>query len=256
MQTSLRSVVSAALGLIAAACSMPGGRVQVGYLSAELSGTASLEASSGGLSAAARADVEDTFGLREPSDSIYLRAEFDAGLLRVTASGFRYEQTGTGLLEASFGDLAAGTLVTSDLRLGAAKAAVTFDVIDVGGFRLSPGIGVDLLELDATVSSQSIAQSERVDEILPMPLVVLQGEVDFGPAAVVVEVGGMDVELGDLGGQVWDAEAMLSLRPTSIIELFAGYRWISVDAHGLSSDRDFRTDFELQGWFAGGGFTF
>lgn len=255
-QHSIGFVVATSTVLIG--CSGPSARVQAGFFSGELSGNATLEAQTATANAPIRAaaDVESGLGLSEPQGSIYLRLEGDSGPVRVTASALKYENAGTGRLDGDFGDITAGTNVSSSVELGVGKVEFTFDVLDLGVFRLSPGIGVDVFDLDASVTEQVTGQRERIDSLVAVPIVSVQSELRIGPASLVVDVGGMDARVDQYGGQFWDAEGMLLIEPVEHVEFFAGYRWLSIDANGEADGRDTTIDLELGGWFVGGGMRF
>ena len=48
----------------------------------------------------------------------------------------------------------------------------------------------------------------------------------------------------------------ICLEPVSNVEVFVGYRWISMEASGTADDQVFEADLVLRGWFAGGGLRF
>jgi hypothetical protein len=245
-------VVSLAFG----ACSTPGARVHAGFMQTELSGTLGLSPSSPGSGVTSTIDVDDTLGLSDPSGSIHARGELDAGLVRVTASGFRFSESGSGRLTGSFGDIVAGTDVASSLDLLNLKTALTFDVLDTGVVRISPGIAIDLFTVDAQVTEALTSTSERIDEVLPVPMLFAQGEVDLGVVSGTLDLGFLDVDLGDIGGTYFDLEAMISVEPFEAVEFYAGYRYISLDADGTSDGQDMIADLLLRGWFIGGGVHF
>lgn len=224
----------------------------------DLSGNLSLAPSSlpGGGGVTASVDVENSLGLVDPSTSFHGRAELDAGPIRVSASGFRYSQSGNGRLTASFGDLSAGADVATNLDITNLKAAVTFDLIDTGVFRLSPGIGVDVFLLDGRITESVTASFEDVDDMLPVPMLFAQAEVDLGPVSGVIDAGFLDYETDEVGGRFLDIEAFVAFSPASHIELLAGYRYIDIDAFGESEGQELTANLTLQGWFIGGGISF
>ncbi|MFO1054216.1 MAG: hypothetical protein U1F36_18515 [Planctomycetota bacterium] len=243
--------------LLPAACSAPGARVQLGYMQPSLTGSIGLSPSAGsGSGFTATVDVEDSLGLKDTASTAQIHAELDAGPVRVTASAFRYSQSGNGTLQASFGDLSAGIDVTSDVDLTNAKVAVTFDLLDLGVVRISPGLGADLFKVQARVTEISTGTFEDVDELLPVPMLFLQSEGRFGPLSAELDLGYLDVDLGDTGGTYFDLEALVAYDLTAQIELNAGYRYISMDANGKSDGQDLTADLTLQGWFIGGGIRF
>ncbi|MBK8980600.1 MAG: hypothetical protein IPM29_32250 [Planctomycetes bacterium] len=246
-----------ALGAVACGCSAPGARVHLGYMQSQVSGELALAPSSGlPLTSPLAIDVESGLGLDEPAPSVLVRAELDAGPVRVTASAFQYSESGSGTLTSSFGNIPINADVDSDLDFVALKTAATFDILDLGPVRISPGIGVDLFDMKASVTERLTQTTEDVDELFPIPMLFLQGEVEVGPVGAIVDIGGMDVGYGDFSGTFIDIEALVYYEPVEHVEVFAGYRWISLDADGTVDDQDFVADLVIQGWFLGGGVSF
>jgi hypothetical protein len=246
-------------GALFCSCSGPGARLHVGYIQTEVSGELALESSIPGATLD-RIDTESSLGLTEASPSVLIRGEADAGPIRATASFFQYSESGEGTISGSFGGIgdpiSASTPVSSELDFTAIKAAVTFDVLDLDVFRLSPGLGVDLFDMQASVTEQMTGETEDIDEMLPIPMVFLQAEAEIGPVGAVVDAGLMDIGYDDFNGTFIDLEALVYYQPITPVELFAGYRWISIDADGLVDEEAFIADLVIQGWFVGGGVSF
>lgn len=257
MPTTAPTLAAGALTLLlCAACSAPSARLHAGFLQSELTGDLALSGSVRGVSANISTDVESGLGLVDAAGSLYTRAELDPGPVRLTASAFRYDQTGNGRLQADFGGISAGADVASDIRLGTLKGAISIDLIDVGPVRISPGVGADLFALDATVTESLTGQTERIDELLPVPMVFVQGEVDVGPVSVTLDVGGMDGSYDKFRGTFFDVEGLVLFSPVENVEVFAGYRWIAMDSSGSTDGQDYAADLNLSGWFLGGGLRF
>lgn len=232
-------------------------RVYGGYIETQLTGDMALEPSSGGVSLdTVRVDVEETLGLNEPSGSPYGRLDLELGPARLTFSAFQYSDSGSGTLNATFGDISVGTPVNTELDLLNIKGALAFDLLDFGAFRLSPGIGVDFFDVDMTVRAPSVGQTEQLTSMAPVPMLFAQTEVDLGPIAAVVDGGWISLDLDEGEGDYWDIEGLLRLVPGGGFEVFGGYRWISIDVLGNDNGQEFAADLELQGWFVGGGFAF
>ena len=249
----------AMFGLLAA-CLLPGCtgfemRGYGGYTSTELSGNVGL-APTGNVTQPVNADVDSAFGLGDAEDSFYLRAEAALTFLRFTASAFQHNGTGNGTLNVNFGDLTIGTPVSSDLEMTSAKAALSFDILNLGVFRLSPGVAVDYIDMDTTVRATTVNAFETVSVNAPVPMPFLQLEGDLGFVAATLEGGWIHLNLDDAGGTFFDIEGLLRVQPFRHVELFAGYRYISIDADGDADGQDFRADLVLQGWMVGGGITF
>lgn len=245
-----------ASALVCAACSAPSARLHVGYMQPSLSGNMSLAPSAGGGGATSTIDVEDSLGLTDPASSVQIRAELDGGPIRLTGSAFRYSDEGAGQLTANFGDLTLGTNVTSSIDLTNVKAALTFDLIDTGVFRLSPGLAVDLFQVETVVTETATGTFESIDELLPVPMLFAQAEVEIGPLSAVLDAGYLEYDAGESGGTYFDVEALVLFEPADHFEVFAGYRHISLDAHTESDGQDLTADLVLQGWFLGGGVRF
>lgn len=232
-------------------------RIYGGYIETQLTGNLALEPSAGGVSLdTLNVDVEESLGLTESSGSPYGRLDLELGPARVTLSAFQYSESGSGTLNADFGDIVVGTTVNSSLDLLNIKGALTFDLLDFGVFRLSPGIGLDFFDVDMTVRAPSVGQTEEISSLAPVPMLFAQGEVEVGPFAAIVDGGWISVDLDEGDGEYWDVEGLLRLTPGAGVEIFGGYRWISIDVQGNDEGQEFAADLELQGWFVGGGLRF
>ncbi len=237
------------------ACSGFGAKAYAGYSSGTLDGKMGLAPTGGGLSF--DADVDDDLGIKDSSDSLYLRGEANAAFLRLTVSAFRYDSRGDGTLTVNYGDISAGSQVSSDIEFTNLKTAITFDLINFGPVRISPGISVDIFDIDSEVRSVTpVVASESLDYTAPVPMVHLQGELDLGYLAANIDAGVMDIHLNDIDGTFWDLEGMLRVKPWDHVEIFGGYRYISIDGRGRVSGQDFDSNLVFTGWFVGGGFTF
>ena len=239
-----------------AACGSLEARAYAGAAATEMRGGLGLSATEAGISEPLRLDVEDDFGLGDSSSSIYARAELGFGVPRLTASFMKHDASGTSTLTRTFGDILAGTQVDSEMDFLSAKAALTFDVLDFGFVRLSPGLAVAVTEFDASVRSRSFPVAESVDAFAPVPMPFVQAEVDVGPLAATVDVGYIRADIEEIDGGYLDVEALLRVQPLSHVELFAGYRLIDFEADGVVDDERFLADLRMQGVLFGVGLTF
>jgi len=250
--------VAAALPLLAA-CTSVRARAYAGVTQTLLQGDVALDSSSGNVNlGAARADIEDEVGLDDRELSPYLRAELGLPIGGITVSGFDYSQTGSGTLAPGhpYGDIPGGTPITSYLEFTNVKAAAHVDLVQLGVLRLSPGLGVDVFDLDIAVNDASSARFEHVDNDVFVPMLFGQAEVDVGIVAATLDVGYMQASLHDARGQYWDVEALVRINPVPMFEVFAGYRFITLDARGNADDRRYDADLRLHGWMLGGGISF
>ncbi len=259
---SSHRLASVILGLVSlailASCSGFGIDVDAGYTSLELDGDIGLNPTVGGVNLdTVRADVQSDLGLSDKMKSAYGRIEAAAGIASFTFSGFDIDQDGTGQLTVQFGDIPLNTPVRTSIAMKNLKGAVHFDVINFGPVRLSPGIGVDLFDLNIDVQSVLVPTlRESVDALAPIPMLFLQGEVDLGYLDFTADVGGMKINLQDGNGTFFDVEAILRVRPADYVELFAGYRYILLDVEGQADNQRFLGDLTLRGFMVGGGIYF
>ncbi|HHI81356.1 MAG TPA: hypothetical protein ENK02_15435 [Planctomycetes bacterium] len=235
------------------ACNGLGIKVDGGYAQMEFSGDMKLAPSVTvpGLTLDP-VDVQDNLGLDAKVGTPYGRVEMGFVLGSITASGFTHSQEGSGVLNARFGDLTASTPVTTSLDLRNAKAALHFDLLNLGVVRVSPGIGIDVFDINLDVKSTAL--TETVDVIAPVPMVFVQGEVDFGAVEAVVDVGALKADVGDASGTFFDVEALLRYSPTPKIHVFLGARLIRIDADGTADGQAFDLNLTLKGFMGGIGF--
>jgi len=192
----------------------------------------------------------------DADNSPYVRADMEASIVNVSVSAFRFQSSGSGQLGAGFGGIPAGVAVNSDIDILNVKGAVTFDLLDLGIVRVSPGFAIDYTDMDFEVRQVGSVTRERLQVQVPAPLGYVQGEIDLGPVAANIDLGAMRVKLDQVDGTYIDFEAMLRYEPSDNFELIGGYRIITVDGEGFVDGQAYDVDVELAGWFIGGGFTF
>jgi hypothetical protein len=89
-----------------------------------------------------------------------------------------------------------------------------------------------------------------------VPIAFLRGEVDIGFVTLLAEGGYVKVDVEDVELTLLDIEAMLMIQPTSMLDLFVGYRMIEFEGDGEIDGDTFQGDFELGGFMVGGGIRF
>jgi hypothetical protein len=229
---------------------------QAGY--AQLAVDGDLGYVNGSTTASIRQDVQSAFGLGDDQGSPYARVSVDTGVPVLSVSGFTFDESGEGVLQANFGDsplLVAGTPVRSELEMTNIKGSYLFQ-IDLGPVAISPGIAVDYFDLDVQVRDAIGIANERVELQAPVPLAMLRGEVDLGIVSAMAEVGYMRVDVDEVSGSLLDIEAMLMVHPTALIDLFVGYRSLMLTADGEIDGDTFDTDLQVGGLILGGGLRF
>lgn len=251
-------LLSVALLSLLSACTAPYVKAYAGYTEMAVSGDVALAPTVGGVNLdTIKVDTETDLGLDEASGSPYARVDLGFGPVSLTASGFQYSETGTGTLSQSFGNIVVGTQVATELEFTNVKAAAMFNLIDIGPFHFAPGLGVDYFDMNMSVRSISgPAAYDQLDVQAPLPLLYAQSSVDIGPLGVTLDVGGITGDFGDADGTVLDAELLARIKPTKHFELFAGYRWISIDVEGRADGQSFSAELEFKGWMFGGGINF
>lgn len=253
-----RSVRLLSLVLVAASgCAPTAIRGHAGAAFMQVQGQTGLANSSGTLSpGAVKNDFEDALDVGDRNASPYLRAEAEWSRHRVTFSGFQYDENGQSTLASDFGDIPAGTSVNSSLEFWNVKGAYSYDIIPVDVLRIAPGVEVaySAYDFDVVARTSTAFESLQVDGLVPM--VFLQGEVDLGVVAGVVDLAWIDADLEDTDGTWWDIEAMVRVVPIERLELIAGYRFMQLDLEGNADGRDFDTDMQVSGLFFGGGVRF
>lgn len=251
----LRRSLLPALSVLAA-CSPIGWTAQAGYMQLEVGGDIALASGTGGTGGAPEQDVGTAFGLGDERGSPYLRAQADLGTVVLTASGFQFRESGDGQLDASFGGLPAATPVHSELELGCAKLSATFD-IDLGPVKLSPGLAIDVFDLYFRAEEQSLGNAEEIDEIVGVPMVMVRAEAGIGIVDVVAEVGYLELPSIDGNeGRFLDAELKAECSVLPLLHLFAGYRYLAIDATGDTGTDSFGIDLQVSGFAVGGGLRF
>lgn len=238
------------------ACFQCAVKADVGYTSMAIRGDMALAPSGSSTGATINQDFESGLGLGDQSGSPNIRAELDLGVPVFSVEAFQFSDSGIGTLSGSFGNISGGTEVASELDFSNVKAAMTFD-IGLGPVKLSPGLAVDVFDLDLRVQDIAGFVEENVSLTAPVPLLFLRAEGDLGIVSAVAELGALKTpKIQDIEGTFWDAEARIEVRPSTMFHLFAGYRIIHVEGNGNMDNQDFETSFDISGWLIGGGIRF
>jgi len=252
MTRTILALLAAAFGC--GSCTELHGTAQAGYAQMAIDGRVALSTAGGGASI--DQDVKSAFGIGDPQGAPYVRAQLDFGTPVITVSAFTFDESGSGTLDANFGNITGGTPVTTDLRFTDAKVSFAFD-IPFGPLKIAPGLAADLIYLEMNVRSTLSSSSEELKVYAPVPLAFVRAEADLGLLGLVGEFGYVkNPNIGDVEGTVWDGEVMAELHVTRALQLFAGYRRISVNGNGTVDDQDFAVDLRVSGWTIGGGLKF
>jgi hypothetical protein len=236
------------LAALAVACAAQPPRVAaaVGYTRLSVGGELALDGDA--------QRVGEAFGLGGERSSPWFRADVDAGVPRVSLSGFWLHEEGDGVLTAPFGGLPAGTPVAADLDLGNAKLLGVL-AAGFGPLTVAPGVCVDVFAIDFRAAS-SPGNREEVDEIVAVPLPAVRLEADAGPVRIAADLAWFDAAVFGVDGRFTDVDARIVWRTGSGLRLEAGYRWLGADAEGESATDAVGIDLTVRGWFVGGGWSF
>ena len=243
------------LAFALSSCSVYQARTYVGAMASWTTGESGLSDTSSGNKPSG-ADLDGGLGIAGNEASPYVRAEANVFNLGVTLSAFQHDSSGEGMLDMEFGEIAKNTPVESDLTLSSVKGAVTFDFLDFDLIRLSPGVALELIDLEMTVRAPTLSKEEEFSTSVPVPLAFVQAEFDFGPVAATIDLGGMWVDAKEVSGLFLDVEMLLRVQPWDNIELMAGARWILADLEGVTGGQNYSMDVETLGFFFGMGVTF
>ena len=250
-------VIPAVLALLAGCDVIPTIEAHAAYARFTTDGDVGLETNSGQID---RVDIADDLGLDDPGNALYLQSRLQTVVGNVNVSAFRFEESGSGVLDAGtgFGGIGGGgtdTPVRSDFEMTNAKAFYSFDLLDVGVFRIAPGLGVDLFDIDTTVRSvdSPISGLERIQVLAPVPMVFLDASAEIGGLRADVEAGWVTISLDDASGTWVDLEARVLYEVVDYVDLMAGYRLITMDVDGDADGQRFDADLAVHGFYVGGG---
>jgi len=235
-----------------ASCATVETEVRAGYLQLNVDGNVAL--ATGSSATGVEQDLRSAFGLGDERGSPFVRADFDFGGPVLSASGFWFRDDGTGRLNADFGGLVGTPVVTSDLEIGCAKLAAVWDV-EIGPVTLSPGLAFDAFDFEFRASDLA-GNSEVIDEVLGVPMLLLRGGVQVGPAELLAEIGYIEAPMNGETSRFLDAELALAVEVASGWSVFGGYRFIDVDGNGDTETQSFAVDVQLRGWTIGGAVAF
>lgn len=249
----LTLVVASAL-LTLPACYQFEVTAQAGYAMLSLDGDFGYVGGSTG--ATIDQDIETAFGLGEDEGAPFAKVALDFGTPTLSASGFFFDEEGSGTLTANFGDnLTAGTTVLSEFELTCAKIAYAFE-IPLGPVSISPGLAVEYVDLGFNVRDTFGAATEDVQLQAPIPMLFLRAEADISIVTLLVEAGYISVDIDDIEAKLLDVEALVEVNVTNWLNFFAGYRMIEFEADGLIDNDTYDIDLGLSGFLVGGGFRF
>lgn len=230
-------------------------RVDVGAMFAKASGDLTLQNSTGTLQLFQnKNDLDDNLGVGDIEPSPYLRVQADQERHRVRLHGFGVDSTGSGTLAGAYGDLVAGSQVTTALRFYAIGVTYAYELLREEHLRVAAGAAFNWYSLDVSARSSVGRESVQTDVLVPMPYFEVEGL--FGSLSAGGNLGFMSADLGDANGRYIDTELYLRWQALEQIDFMGGYRYLIMDSAGRATSRDFDAEVEVQGFFVSGGVRF
>jgi hypothetical protein len=208
----------------------------------------SLAASTSGASSAS--DLSD-LGIDEESAVFQPRVDFAWGGMDVVVQSWSAEFAGTGSLTGDFDlggtTIPAGDDVDTSIDLRTFDADVTWDVVPGDMVDLGLGLGIKLLDVDLRVTSLTTGDEVSTDEVVPLPVLALRGEVEVGDFALQADVSGLALDVSSVDVRVLDLDLAAAWRFGELGgvhgELALG--WRSTDFELAFEDQGSEVDAEL-----------
>jgi hypothetical protein len=224
------------------------------FMQTSVDGHVALGPSTGPVSLDDRKNyLSEDLGVEQSNPGIMLGANATTSIGRFGAAVFWFEDTGSGTLAQPFGDLPAGTAVNSEFDFRNLKTYWVYDILELDGFRLAPGVAVNFIDTQTKARSATVAGNfEEAEVFAPIPLLYVDSELELGMFRIQAQAGGIKIDLGDGEGVYWDLDGRVGFAPVENVDIFAGYRYLTVDASGDARSRDAQVDLRVSGWFLGG----
>jgi hypothetical protein len=230
-------------------------RVDVGPFFARATGDIALQNSAGSLSLGQNQnDLDRNFGLSDTEPSPYVRVQMDKDRHRVRVHGFGVDGDGSGVLAGDYGDIPAGSSVTTSMEFYSIAANWAYQLLRGENYRFAAGAQAGYYSLDVAARSPAGREEVETDVLVPMPFFELEGF--YKSLTLGANVALMSADLGDASGRYLDAEAYLRWSAAKDFDFFVGYRYVVLDAYGRATDRDFDADIDVEGLFFGAGIRF
>lgn len=237
-----------------AACAGQSYRVDVAPFFGRASGEVALQNSAGSLAGFYQNDLDGDLNLGDTEPSPYVRLQWDKERHRVRLHGFALDSDSSGVLTQDYGNIAAGTPVSTSTEFFAVAGNWGYQLVRGEHYRLAIGAQASFYSLD--VAARSAGGREEVETSVVVPMPFAEAEAILGPVTIGANFAVMSVDLGDADGRYVDTEAYVRWSVARDFDFLGGYRYIVIDAHGEATGRDFDADVEVQGLFVGAGLRF
>jgi len=243
-------IVPLLVALACSACVAPELRVEQNVGQLDIEGDLAVSS----MGTATSSSVE-SLGFEEDEGFYYPRVELEWLGFTTSVAGFQGEFSGNGIAESTL-DLGTdvinpGDPVASDLELGVATAAFTFDVVPTDVLDVGIGLGLGWFDYDASIVATTTNMSVASEESFPIAFLALRLASEIGRLRLVGRAGGLEVDLGDEELTYLDIDVAGHYRLFSTLgqldgHLTLGYRYLRTDLEyedqGSEVDADLRFD--------------
>ena len=245
------------LALLATGCAVPQLSATPRYAYVSLEGDLLARDTTNLGTAVTSSDLE-SMGLDESEGAPGGRIDFKWGSPHLIVQGIEAEFSGTGTatgtLTSNGVTISGGLPVATDFDYSSVSGLLVFDVIPTKTVDLGLGFGVNMLDVDFTLTQG--ANVITTDESLPVPVLAANGSVQVGDLELGLLLSGLSISVDDGEGTILDADASLRWRwfggknhaRTSFI---LGWRQTDLDIEYDDGADDFEADIEMSGPYFG-----
>jgi hypothetical protein len=256
MQNRKLTIVAALLlAASAASCGAPGISVMPRYGQTKIEGRVSANA----LGVQAYNNFNSDLGLDTDDGTLGGRVDLDWAGLHVLVNASKSKFTGSGTtgpaIEVGGVEIGANQPIDTDLEIGLAQGAVTWDFIPGKTFDVGVGLGLAAVGWDTTVTNTTDGTGTN-SATVPVPILAGRAKVEFWRAMVSADLGWMDLAYEGDKISYLDLDLLAGVRIFGKSDGFrlllnAGYRY--TDLEGNYDDDATQVDFDtkLTGLYGG-----
>lgn len=174
------------------------------------------------------------------------------------------DTTDRGTLTQDFGELDAGTVVTSKFTMEQFELRYVGQLLEYeteGEWLFRFGLGAKVTHRDGKISV--LEDGTDIDQIARfsddgVPYALARGRADYGPFSVTGDYAYTATTFGgDFDGTMQDYSVHVAYElEDQDLRLFGGYRWIDLPISGMQNPWEFDADLELEGFVLGFEFGF
>lgn len=207
----------------------------------------------------------DQLGLDGDETGPVARAILDWIGFRLQFDGFAGDFSGRGSttaeIEIDDETISAGADVDSSMDLGYLTSSLTFDVIPGDTFDLGLGVGVTLLDFDASFTEIGTGIKAEANELVPLPVLAARGAFRSGRFGAFATLGLMEATVSDIEGSIIDLDVYGEFRLFGGEDhlagrLLGGYRRVDTELQYDDGDDRVEADFVIDGPYVGLTFSF